>query len=72
MLRIDDEWAAEEVRYAVTDPDDLRDRLCEQLYLPARLLKISFTPKDVAAMDQLLIARHWTIRKQSASHKAAA
>ena len=72
VLRIDDEWAAEEVRYAMTEPDDLRDRLCEQLYLPARLLKISFTPKDAAATDELLIARHWTVRKQSVSQKAAA
>jgi hypothetical protein len=72
VLRIDDEWAAEEVRYAMTDPNDLRDRLCEQLYLPVRLLKISFTSKDVAAMGQLLIARHWTVRKQSASRGAAA
>lgn len=72
VLRIDDEWAAEEVRYAMTDSDDLRDRLCEQLYLPARLLKISFTPKDAAATDELLIARHWTVRKQSVSQKAAA
>jgi hypothetical protein len=71
VLRIDDESAAEELRYTITDPDDLRNRLREQLYLPTRLLKISFTPKDAAAADQLLIPRHWTVRKQSASQKAA-
>jgi hypothetical protein len=72
VLRVENEWAAQEVRHAVTDPDDLRDRLRKQLYLPARLLKISFTPKDAAEADQLLIPRHWTVRKQSASQKAAA
>jgi hypothetical protein len=72
VLRIDDEWAAEEVRHVVTDPDDLRDRLREQLSLPARLLKISFTPNDAATADQLLIPRHWTVRKKPASQKAAA
>ena len=72
VLRVDDEWAAEEVRYVMTDPDDLQDRLREQLYLPARLLKISFTPKDAAEADQLLIPRHWTVRKQSASQRVAA
>ena len=46
--------------------------LREQLYLPAPLLKISFTPKHAAEADQLLIPRHWTVRKQSASQKAAA
>jgi hypothetical protein len=72
VLRIDDEWAWAEKRYVRTDSKDLRDSLCEQLYLPARLLKISFTPKDVATTDQLFIARHWTVRKQSGSQKAAA
>jgi hypothetical protein len=43
VLHIEDEWADEEVDYVTTDSDDLRDRLCEQLYLPARLLKVSFT-----------------------------
>jgi len=71
-LRIDDEWAAEEARDTMTDPDDLRDRLCEQLYLPARLLKISFTPKDAAVADTLLIARYWTVRKRSESQQASA
>jgi hypothetical protein len=71
-LRSRDEWADKEVRYSTTDPDDLRETLCEQLYLPARLLKISFTPKDAAEADELLIARHSTVRKQSASQKAAA
>jgi hypothetical protein len=72
VLRIDDEWADEEVRYAMTDPDGLRDRLRDQLCLPSRLLKVSFTPKEVAAADQLLIAWHWTVRKQLATQKAAA
>jgi hypothetical protein len=72
VFRIDDEWAAEKVHYGMTDPDHLRDSLCEELYLPARLVKISFTPKDAAEADRLLIARHWTVRRQSASQKAAA
>ena len=46
--------------------------MCEELYLPARVLKISFTSKDAAAADQLLIPRHWTVRKQAAAQKAAA
>jgi hypothetical protein len=72
VLRIDDEWVGEEVRYAMTDPDDLREELGEQFYLPTRQLKISFTPKEAAATDQLLIARHWTVRKESESQKASA
>ena len=38
--------------------------MCEELYLPARVLKISFTSKDAAAADQLLIPRHWTVRSR--------
>jgi hypothetical protein len=60
------------VRYARTDPDDLTDRLREQLFLPARLLKISFTPKEAGSADELLIQCGWTVRKQSASQEAAA
>lgn len=66
------EGAGIKLRYSMTDPSFLREELCEQLYLPARLLKISFTPKDAAAADQLLIPRDWTVRKQSASQQAAA
>jgi hypothetical protein len=66
------EWAGKEFRYSMTDPDFLREALCEQLYLPARLLKISFTPKDAAAAQQLLIPRDWTVRKQSASQNTPA
>jgi hypothetical protein len=72
VLRIDDKVSAEGVRYTITNTDDLREELRDQLYLPARLLKISFTPKDAEGADQLLIPRHWTVRKQSASQRAAA
>lgn len=72
VLRVDDEWATEEVRYAMTDADDLRDRLCEELCLPSRLLKVSFTPKEAEAANELLIPRHWTVRKMSAVPEAAA
>ena len=71
VLRIDDEWAAADVRYAQTDPDDLYDRLSGQLYLPKRLLKLSFTTK-VEAGDELFIPSHWTVRKPSVEAKAAA
>jgi hypothetical protein len=67
-LRIEDEWPSEEVRYASTDPADLTDRLREQLYLPARLLKVSFTPKEVGPVEELLIPRHWTVRKPTAAY----
>lgn len=72
VLRIEGEGAAKELLYAYTDPDDLSDRLRDQLFLPARLLKISFTPKEAKSADELLIPRHWTVRKQSVSQKAAA
>jgi hypothetical protein len=55
VLRIEDEWGTEEVRYAGTDPKDLIDRLRDQLFLPARLLRISFTPKEAESADELLI-----------------
>jgi caspase domain-containing protein len=67
-LRIEEEWASEDVRYVITDPVELTDRLREQLYLPARLLKVSFTPKEIGATEELLIPRHWTIRKTTATH----
>ena len=72
VLRVDDEWAAEATRYAMTDPDDLRDRLCDELCLPSRLLKVSFTPKEAEGADELLIPRHWTVRKASAAPEAVA
>jgi Caspase domain len=72
VLRIEDEYAAEELRYSTTDPADLSDRLRDQLFLPARLLTVSFTPKEAESTDELLIPRHWTVRKQSASQKADA
>lgn len=72
VLRIEDEWDSAEVRYASTDPRDLTERLREHLFLPARLLKVSFTPKEAGAADELLIPRHWTVRKQSASHQTVA
>jgi hypothetical protein len=72
VFRVEDEWADVQLRYAKTDPDDLRDWLCDELYLPSRLVNISFTPKGTASTDQLMMARHWTVRKQSASQKKAA
>ena len=72
VLRIEDEWVGSEVRYANTYPVDLTDRLCEELYLPTRLLKVSFTPKEVRSTEELLIPRHWTIRKPAAVGKALA
>jgi hypothetical protein len=71
VLQIEDQWSGFEVRNAVITPD-LQDRLRGQLYLPARLLKISFTSKEAASADELLIARHWTVRKQSALQADAA
>jgi hypothetical protein len=67
VLRIEDDWVAEEVRYASTDPEDLSNGLRDQLFLPTRLLKVSFTPKEAESAGELLISRHWTIRKQSVS-----
>jgi hypothetical protein len=72
VLRIEDEWAASEVRHAHTDRRDLSDRLREQLFLPARLLKVSFTPKEIGSGEELLIPWHWTVRKQSAAEEAGA
>jgi len=67
VLRIEHAWGADEVRYASTEPKDLIDRLRDQLFLPARLLKVSFTPKEAVSADELLIPSHWTVQKQPAS-----
>lgn len=66
-LRIEEEWADSPIRYERTDPSEIIETLREQLYLPTRLLKITFTPKDVGSAEELLIQRHWTVRKHTAS-----
>jgi hypothetical protein len=65
VLRIEEEWAASEIRYTGTDPDNLKSELSEHLMVPARLLKVSFTPKDAGSAEILKIPMGWTVRKQA-------
>lgn len=67
VLRVEDDWLGEDVRYSTTNPEQLRDGLCEQLCLPFRLVKVSFASREAGSADQLLIPRHWTVRKPSLS-----
>jgi hypothetical protein len=64
VLRIEEEWAESELRYGMTDLDDLHDRLCDQLHIPSRLLKLTLASK-IADGTELLIPRHWTVRKRA-------
>ncbi|GMO38226.1 caspase family protein [Bradyrhizobium sp. TM233] len=66
-LRINDEWASSPIRYSRTYRSDLIDTLREELYLPTRLLKVTFTPKDIHSEEQIMIQRHWTVRKPTTS-----
>jgi hypothetical protein len=63
VLRIQDEWAEGDPTYCGIDPDRLSNQLSQELVVPARLLKVTYTPADA---DDLLIARGWTVRKQQA------
>jgi hypothetical protein len=70
VLRIENDWAAEEVKHMSTDRAELSTRLREQLFLPARLLKVSFVPK-VSDSEELLIPWHWTVQKRPATEEAS-
>ena len=57
---------AKSVTLTRTDPDNLKSELSEHLIVPARLLKVSFTPKDACSAEVLKIPMGWTVRKQAA------
>jgi hypothetical protein len=46
-------------------------QVSDQSDLPARLLKVSFTPKDAAAVSELPNPRHCAVRKHSVSEKSS-
>lgn len=68
VLRIDGEWAGADPMYGRTDTDRLNSLLSQELVVPARLLKITYTP---ANPDDLQIARGWTVRKRQPSDEAS-
>jgi hypothetical protein len=42
----------------------LNERLAEQLVVPTRSLKVTYTPAEAATSDELQIPRGWTVRKR--------
>lgn len=67
VLRIGGEWTDADPMYGRTDTDRLNTLLSQELVVPARLLKITYTP---ANPDDLRIARGWTVRKRQPSDDA--
>lgn len=61
VLRREGDWADGKPHYIDTDADHFEERLSEQLVVPPRSLKISYTP---ARPDELRIPMGWTVRKQ--------
>jgi hypothetical protein len=52
--------------YTRIDADRLNDQLSEQLVVPVRALKITYTMAEAAKADELRIPMGWTVRKGSA------
>jgi hypothetical protein len=50
--------------YSRTTPTHLEDELSEQMVVPARLLKVTYTPKEAGKADDLRIPKGWTVRKE--------
>ena len=44
-------------------PDELERELSEQMVVPSRLLKLTYTPREARDVDELHIQRGWTVRK---------
>lgn len=64
VLRPEDDANDEGPRlYRRLSPEDLMQRLCEELVVPDRLLKLTFTPGSSAREDQLCFPRGWTVRR---------
>jgi len=51
--------------YSRIDADDLSVALVEQLVVPSRSLRVTYTDSDAQRSDQLLIPYGWTVRKET-------
>jgi hypothetical protein len=68
VLRKGEGWVADgESLYSRIEPEQLNSALSEELIVPARLLKISYTPPDSASAQELRIPMGWTARKIAVS-----
>ncbi len=61
----DDEWdvPVAERMYERTEPDEMARRLSEELVVPSRSLKVTFTPAAAAKSDEVRFPMGWTVRK---------
>ena len=61
----DAEWDVPvgERMYERTDPDGMALRLSEELVVPSRSLKVTFTPAAAAEADEVRFPMGWTVRK---------
>ena len=61
----DDAWDSDDGKrfYSRIGAEGLIEKLSEQLVVPARLLKVTFTPGDAGSSDDLRIPMGWTVRK---------
>jgi hypothetical protein len=66
VLRVqEDTWgnADDTQHYSRIGPERLNKRLSEELVVPARSLKITYTPSSASQEEALRIAMGWTVRK---------
>jgi hypothetical protein len=50
--------------YSRISTAQLEAELSEQMVVPARLLKVTYTPKEAGKADDLRIPKGWTVRKE--------
>jgi hypothetical protein len=50
--------------YSKTSPALLEEELSDQMVIPTRLLKVTYTPKEAGKADDLRIPKGWTVRKE--------
>jgi hypothetical protein len=66
VLRVqDDDWDVTEGErlYSRMTPDELNKRLSEEVVVPSRSLKVTYTPPAAAKADKISFPRGWTVRK---------
>jgi hypothetical protein len=65
LRALDDDWdvADGERLYVRMSPDELKKELSEQLVVPSRSLKVTYTPALAAKAGEIGFPRGWTVRK---------
>jgi hypothetical protein len=59
-----DAWDIDGERFYIwASPRSLEQQLSEELVVPTRCLKVTYTPGDAATADELQFSRGWTVRK---------